>query len=696
MKLFKLSIYFLLLGILGVSCSDDPEAPSTPDQQAPEATKTIKDIKALVTGDDAYEIPEDYIIKAVVLSNQDESNNFYRSLFIQDDETAIKISCNEDSFYSTLKQGQEVTLTADGLHVAKSYDTYVIGYDPTDDNYKVDLIPAETLSEILIAGDEDQEFKTTEITDLSNLSTDLVGSWVKISNIQVVESQIGAVLADGSSSYGTITMTDVNGLTFQISTNKYSNFADFEMPEGSGSITGIMGTYSGEFQITLTSSDNINLTGERFTISNDICDESVAATDYLYETFTDVVNYDEFEADGWLNILEAGERTWQEKVYDSNGYIQATAHNATEGTNTTMVVSPPLDIDNAATKILRFKTAQAYYNETTTLEVYAIQCVDSNPVETKLEAVLASPDAQEDYEFVSSGDIDLSAFSGTVRIGFRYSGQGGSSNSTTWCIDDFEFNNTVTSVEFTSSPETVVQSEGAYEYAITTSITNENGTTTITAADLPTWLTLTDNGDGTATLSGTAPTVTENESISISLTATNNSVSTTQDFTLLLQAPVAPGSNLVVNGSFEDWTGDLPTGWDNSSYNTNMTIENSIVYEGSNSVKHTAGTSKMQQEVTITGGNTYTVSYRFLDNDANAKGRMWSYWTDGSSTINDTDTDNSLRQSTYSEDNSDWQTVSVTVTAPAAATTLRFEIRTYNDNDGSGVIYYDDFSVIEQ
>nr|WP_319399411.1 DUF5689 domain-containing protein [uncultured Carboxylicivirga sp.] len=300
MRLLKLNIYILLLAFVGFSCSEDPDAPTPPGQETPDATKTIKDLKALVTGDDAYEIPADYVIKAVVLSNQGESNNFYRSLFIQDDETAIKISCEKESLYETLKQGQEVTLVAEGLYVAKSYDTYVIGSAASDDNYKVTIISPDKLSKVLIAGEEDQTFKTTEITDLSKLSADMVGSWVKISNVQVVESQIGSVLADGTTSYGTVNMTDANGVTFQISTNQYANFADFTMPEGSGSISGILGTYSTNFQVTLTSTDDLDLTGERFEVDNGGNLEGTGTNNDPY-TITDVLStLDDGSISGWV------------------------------------------------------------------------------------------------------------------------------------------------------------------------------------------------------------------------------------------------------------------------------------------------------------------------------------------------------------------------------------------------------------
>lgn len=156
-------------------------------------------------------------------------------------------------------------------------------------------------------------------------------------------------------------------------------------------------------------------------------------------------------------------------------------------------------------------------------------------------------------------------------------------------------------------------------------------------------------------------------------------------------------TNLVVNPGFEDWTAALPTAWDNS-YNTGVSKETSIKHGGNNSLKHTSAAKavEMQQEVTIEPGKKYRISYWYLDNDANAKVRPWSYWVDAS---NKTIVDNAdvLRPDTYSEDNAAWQQVKFELVAPATAVKFRFDVRSYTSvKDGpTGAIYLDDFEVVE-
>jgi hypothetical protein len=161
-------------------------------------------------------------------------------------------------------------------------------------------------------------------------------------------------------------------------------------------------------------------------------------------------------------------------------------------------------------------------------------------------------------------------------------------------------------------------------------------------------------------------------------------------------------TNIVENGDFEAWdSATFPTGFSPDPYTAGVSQETTTVYAGTYSAKHqtpATGSVKIQNEVDgIVPGHSYTISYWFKDNDTNARSRIWSYWlTAEYTTITESnDNDGLLRTSTYSEDNSEWVQYSITVTAPATAAQLRFEVRSYSTADGSGVIYYDNMSVID-
>ncbi|MBR8706016.1 BF2992 family fimbrillin-A clan protein [Bacteroides pyogenes] len=162
--------------------------------------------------------------------------------------------------------------------------------------------------------------------------------------------------------------------------------------------------------------------------------------------------------------------------------------------------------------------------------------------------------------------------------------------------------------------------------------------------------------------------------------------------------PEPTEENLVKNPGFEDWTSDLPVGWDNAAYNTGVSKSTDIKHTGENAVKHTSTTStmKLQQEVAIVGGKKYRISYWYLDNDPAASSRFWSSWVDASNKPLDDDKA-SLQVNEYSQDNPEWKQVSLTLTAPQSAVKFRFEVRTYKGSSTAvgGAVYYDDFEIVE-
>ena len=161
-----------------------------------------------------------------------------------------------------------------------------------------------------------------------------------------------------------------------------------------------------------------------------------------------------------------------------------------------------------------------------------------------------------------------------------------------------------------------------------------------------------------------------------------------------------PGINLLTNPGFEDWTNKLPTAWDNKTYNTGEIVkETSIKHGGNNALRQTSAseTNKIQQEVAITAGKKYKISYWFLDNDTKASSRYWfaMVGSDGK-TINDKN--KQIQQNDYSTDNTEWQQVTIEFTAPAGTVKMRYEVRTYRNidsNESGGYIYYDDMELVE-
>ncbi len=159
-----------------------------------------------------------------------------------------------------------------------------------------------------------------------------------------------------------------------------------------------------------------------------------------------VTSIDEsFPADGipagWSNVQVSGDKAWYTPVYQENYYAAMTGYKGKTPPFDSWLVSPAIDMANVANKTLTFETQVNGYGSTTSkFEVYVMTSADpSKSTNTKLNPTIATAPASGYSSWVSSGDIDLKAFTGTIYIGFRYYATS-DANYATWCVDNIKLN----------------------------------------------------------------------------------------------------------------------------------------------------------------------------------------------------------------------------------------------------------------
>lgn len=156
-------------------------------------------------------------------------------------------------------------------------------------------------------------------------------------------------------------------------------------------------------------------------------------------------------------------------------------------------------------------------------------------------------------------------------------------------------------------------------------------------------------------------------------------------------------TNLVTNGSFEDWTNATPDGWTISiPANGGTAVESTDAQHLTKSVKVTApaGTGNVQLKLTdfpVTAGTQYTFSYWYKDESDNARMRHWGIWRDN---VNNTEVtitgNNDMKPTGYLANTTGWKQETYTVTAPVGATHMRLDFRTYQETGNSGDVLIDD------
>lgn len=163
----------------------------------------------------------------------------------------------------------------------------------------------------------------------------------------------------------------------------------------------------------------------------------------------------------------------------------------------------------------------------------------------------------------------------------------------------------------------------------------------------------------------------------------------------------------------EAWTSAFPALFESATNDPNLTADETNKHAGSFSLKHMSpvgkGNSAIKQEIAVTPGKKYKVSFWYFDNEPNAKGRIWCSWintlgnkiTFAKEMTAEKAELAKLQPNTFSEDAAEWKQFSVEVVAPLSdrevynSAKLLLEIRTYPENKLSGAVYYDDIEVTE-
>jgi hypothetical protein len=132
--------------------------------------------------------------------------------------------------------------------------------------------------------------------------------------------------------------------------------------------------------------------------------------------------------EGWNNIAEVGTAKWKTQIYSGNPYAEFSSFQSGDVVNISWLVSPVINMDAYKGEILQFQASQSFVSSSAnSLEVLiATNYNGTNLATANWELVNANlPTTLSDYfEFIKSGEIDLSAYKGNINIAFKVKGSG--------------------------------------------------------------------------------------------------------------------------------------------------------------------------------------------------------------------------------------------------------------------------------
>ena len=155
----------------------------------------------------------------------------------------------------------------------------------------------------------------------------------------------------------------------------------------------------------------------------------------------------EGEMNGWTFVDVAGEASWNIASYQGNHYAYANGYQ--HGANEDWCISPAFNLNAYSNPVLTFRTAKNYTGND--LEVFFSNDYDGSNPDDAIWQPLTCAFSQGSWNWVESGPINLSGFSGSnCYIGFKYTCE--ENQAAGWEVDDIMLVGQTSDPVITASP----------------------------------------------------------------------------------------------------------------------------------------------------------------------------------------------------------------------------------------------------
>jgi len=266
----KLYLNFLILLIttfIFIASSCFKQSSSTRDiAEFSDSVISIKNFRKLHSMGMVEYIASPLFIQGTVVAN-DEHDNIYKSIYIQDNTGAIVIQLDGLSLYQTYPIGAVVKISTQNLFISdyRRMVQIVAAVDSSSGTLLTTGIPSPLFSKY-IKIESDNAAITPIKVEFKNLSDSLQGRLIQINAVEFSAVDTGQYYADKKNKIGmSRSLKFCSGGTIYLRTSGYADFAGVKTQKGNGIVIGIYSVYNTEKQILLRDTSDILLTGKRCT-----------------------------------------------------------------------------------------------------------------------------------------------------------------------------------------------------------------------------------------------------------------------------------------------------------------------------------------------------------------------------------------------------------------------------------------------
>jgi hypothetical protein len=417
----RYTVYFLLLFIGLFGCLKKFDQPETYTGINIHATLSIRALSELHISGNAEKLTDDWIITGIVTAN-DATDNFYKTIVIQDSTAAITIRMDGFGLSADFPLGKRIFVRLNGLWLGEYGGMLQLGgaVDRTDPAYPELLpIPTPLFAKCFIHGSK-EKIPEPLLVHFDELKNTMQSRLITIDSVELVPGDTAKPFADiVNKATVNHTLRICNGGSLYLRTSGFASFAAVKTPRGNGKITGIYSTFGSQKQIIIRDTSDIKMNGGR-------CSGN-SSRQLFYQDFESIAVGADFALTGWKNLAEAGGQLFSSQMAAANRYVSISAFASKQSLVTSWLILPPINLNSTASEQLSFLTKDAFDNGAT-LQVYISTNYDGGlfPWKAKwslLKSLVAKGAVSNiASKWTASGNISLNSFSGLAYIAFKYEG----------------------------------------------------------------------------------------------------------------------------------------------------------------------------------------------------------------------------------------------------------------------------------
>lgn len=458
---FFLVLIFPAAAFVLTGCEKTFDQPPGPADQPIVPNTSIASLKALHTVSGQIDaINSDIIVSGIVTAN-DNSGNLYKQIFIEDSTGALQIMLDASGLYNTFPVGRRVYVYCKGLYISDYNGMIQLGVRAVVGGLAtMEAILSSDIPSRVKGGSINNPVNPVTVT-LAQLGTGMqnqyIGRLVRLQGFEFTNRDTAKTYADTSAYRAdqSDTIQDCNNNKTIIRTSGYADFAGLNVPNGNGDLIALYTVFRTTKQFVIRDTSDVKFYNPR-------CGALPPGTkvllqeDFETQTVPATAPYNPVTINGWVNLGEVGGKVYDARTFGGNKYAYLSAFGTNQSDVRSWLVTRGVNLDTTNSEVLTFKTMQGFIssggvdvrsamkvlvstNYTGVGDPWATG-VNWTDISSQVALSPGSTTSSFPSSFTASGNVNLSSYSGTIYVAFRYEGSDptGTNNDKTsaWEVDD--------------------------------------------------------------------------------------------------------------------------------------------------------------------------------------------------------------------------------------------------------------------